>query len=43
MARPPRNMKTERLVDLPLIVYSYGIMATLETLTCIMAFFTWVA
>ena len=40
MDRPPRDMKNERLVDRRLIIYSYAIIGVLETLVCLLAFFT---
>jgi magnesium-transporting ATPase (P-type) len=40
MRRPPRNLKTERLIDRPLVLYSYLIIGVLETLACLLAFFT---
>lgn len=38
MDLPPRNLRTQRLVDAPLIIYSYVVMALLETLVCVGAF-----
>ena len=38
MQEPPRNLKTERLIDAPLILYSYVLVALLESLACLGAF-----
>ena len=38
MLDPPRNLKTERLIDAPLILYSYMLVALLESLACVGAF-----
>ena len=41
MDRPPRDISTERLVSLPLLVYSYIIMGLAEALCC-MGAYLWV-
>ena len=38
MLTPPRNLRTERLIDCPLLLYSYVLLALLESLTCVGAF-----
>ena len=38
MARPPRNLKTDRLVTKPLIVYAYIIAGLVESIFCLGAF-----
>jgi magnesium-transporting ATPase (P-type) len=40
MARPPRDIKACRLLDLPLCVYSYLVVGVAESLVCTLAFFT---
>jgi magnesium-transporting ATPase (P-type) len=40
MDRRPRDLKTEKLIDGRLVRYSYLIIGVLETLTCLMAYFT---
>ncbi len=43
MLQPPRNLLRERLIDAPLLVYSYVLVALLESLTCVGAFFLFLA
>jgi Cation transporting ATPase, C-terminus len=38
MDRPPRNIATDRLVSLPLLVYAYLIMGVTESLCCLGAY-----
>lgn len=38
MARPPRDINTERLVSFPLLTYSYLIMGITESLVCFGAY-----
>ena len=38
MDRPPRNIATDRLVSLPLLIYSYIIMGLAESLCCLGAY-----
>ena len=38
MARPPRDINTERLVSFPLLTYSYIIMGITESLVCFGAY-----
>jgi sodium/potassium-transporting ATPase subunit alpha len=38
MARPPRNLRTDRLVTKPLLLYSYVIAGLIEAMTCLSAF-----
>ncbi len=39
MREPPRDLQRERLVDGSLLLYSYGLVALLESLVCVGAFF----
>ena len=39
MQRPPRKLGRDTLIDYKSVLYSYGIAGTLETLTCVWAFF----
>jgi len=43
MQEPPRNLRTERLIDANLILYSYGLVALLESLACVGAFLLYMA
>ncbi len=38
MARPPRNPKSDRLVDFPLLMHSYVVIGVAETAACVLAF-----
>lgn len=38
MSRPPRNIATERLVSLPLLLYAYIIMGLAESICCFGAY-----
>ena len=38
MERPPRNIATDRLVSMPLLIYAYLIMGLAESLVCFGAY-----
>jgi len=43
MQEPPRNLQQERMIDASLILYSYVLVALLESLACVGAFFLYLA